>query len=408
MKRYIPTLKNYSLLLFGLTFSAVMAQAATMVISEDGGTIDYADTNAWSTFTPGDGKLPAGRIPTAGDITTINANGTVNLASDVSSDVPDLINLANQFPGEATAGTLNINSGGNLVLGRLTISGNGSAGVLNIQGGSVSANGTNAPITFGSDAGILNITSGSFNDLFTGSRTVFTGTGGNCLGVINLSGGSLNSTGSVDNEILRLRAAQINISGGTLNMTGGQVVPGNSGAPGNPVTTFTVTGNDATILTDRLNVSVSPTTFVFNFDADGISPFVSSAFMNLGTATVVVDGTNYTGGSGSFPIFTATNIATLPAGDISLVGWDGYDVSIESEIVGEATVSINVVVVGEGQDPTWAGFLIGTDGWVDTGSLLGWINVSTDDFVYANSLGKYLYLPESQVGDSGAWTYVYD
>jgi hypothetical protein len=59
-----------------------------------------------------------------------------------------------------------------------------------------------------------------------------------------------------------------------------------------------------------------------------------------------------------------------------------------------------------GGTPTWAGFPVGEDDNVDTGSFLGWINVASGDWVYSFSMEKYVYLPESWVTESGSWTYL--
>ena len=55
--------------------------------------------------------------------------------------------------------------------------------------------------------------------------------------------------------------------------------------------------------------------------------------------------------------------------------------------------------------PKWAGYDILTDGWVDTTPWMGFINVSGGDWIWNVNLNKYLYLPESFVGEAGAWTY---
>jgi hypothetical protein len=54
---------------------------------------------------------------------------------------------------------------------------------------------------------------------------------------------------------------------------------------------------------------------------------------------------------------------------------------------------------------TWAGYEIGPQGWVDTGEWIGWVNVTNGVWVWALSLGKYIYLPEGNVTASGAWMY---
>lgn len=55
----------------------------------------------------------------------------------------------------------------------------------------------------------------------------------------------------------------------------------------------------------------------------------------------------------------------------------------------------------------WAGFpLANADGDVNTEGFIGWINVSGDPWLWHYTLGKFIYLPESNVSESGAWTYV--
>jgi hypothetical protein len=56
---------------------------------------------------------------------------------------------------------------------------------------------------------------------------------------------------------------------------------------------------------------------------------------------------------------------------------------------------------------TWAGYEKRPDGYVDTTPFLGWIWVSdVNDYVWSVNLGKYIYLPEGFVSDSGTWTYI--
>jgi len=59
-----------------------------------------------------------------------------------------------------------------------------------------------------------------------------------------------------------------------------------------------------------------------------------------------------------------------------------------------------------GADPTWAGWPV-VDGWVNTGSFIGWLYVDggNPDWVRSLSLDKYIFLPESSVGNGGAWVY---
>jgi uncharacterized membrane protein len=56
----------------------------------------------------------------------------------------------------------------------------------------------------------------------------------------------------------------------------------------------------------------------------------------------------------------------------------------------------------------WGGqWQVATDGVsVDTGAFLGWIDVSGSPWVFIYALGKYAYLPEEFVTDSGSWTWL--
>ena len=59
-----------------------------------------------------------------------------------------------------------------------------------------------------------------------------------------------------------------------------------------------------------------------------------------------------------------------------------------------------------GGDTGWAGFTIAAENYVNTGSFLGWINISGGDWIWNLTFNKYMYLPEGFVSASGAWIYV--
>jgi hypothetical protein len=61
----------------------------------------------------------------------------------------------------------------------------------------------------------------------------------------------------------------------------------------------------------------------------------------------------------------------------------------------------NLSIPGAAQPPTWLGYPVSEQGWVDTGSWLGWVNVTNDPFVWMDKLGKYTHIS----GDSG-WVYL--
>jgi hypothetical protein len=57
-------------------------------------------------------------------------------------------------------------------------------------------------------------------------------------------------------------------------------------------------------------------------------------------------------------------------------------------------------------DPTWAGYPIGEDGFVDTAPWLGWVYVDGAPWVWSLSLDGWMYIDESTVDDNGGWAYI--
>lgn len=56
-------------------------------------------------------------------------------------------------------------------------------------------------------------------------------------------------------------------------------------------------------------------------------------------------------------------------------------------------------------DPrTWAGYTVQPNGWVDTGSFMGWL-FPQGDFVFVQQWQRYVFLPEDHITESGAWLY---
>ncbi|MEX0325779.1 MAG: hypothetical protein AB3N33_06795 [Puniceicoccaceae bacterium] len=68
-------------------------------------------------------------------------------------------------------------------------------------------------------------------------------------------------------------------------------------------------------------------------------------------------------------------------------------------------------VPGDTTEPLWAGYSIRPDGYVDTGSFVGWIWVgepgAPSDWVWSVSLSSYVYMPQVVVNPGvGAWAYL--
>jgi len=64
-------------------------------------------------------------------------------------------------------------------------------------------------------------------------------------------------------------------------------------------------------------------------------------------------------------------------------------------------------IFGGGTSDTWAGYPISNDvGDVDTGTWLGWVNVTHAPWIFSYSLSQYMYIEEAGVTDAGSWAYI--
>ena len=68
-----------------------------------------------------------------------------------------------------------------------------------------------------------------------------------------------------------------------------------------------------------------------------------------------------------------------------------------------AYIAVDNLVLGS--TPTWGGYDLRPDGYADTGDFLGWV-YPAGEWVYLVNLGKYIYLPESQIFSGGVWAYL--
>ncbi|MFC7335784.1 beta strand repeat-containing protein [Haloferula chungangensis] len=298
----------------------------------------------WENATVASANSPFNFLPAA------SVPDTVYLSDDQVVEVDSAIDIV---AGEVIindlselSATLNINPGGSLTTGMVTLGLGSGEGYLNVQGGTLSASGititANNPlnevnvssgtlntgtITAGggsfhvsggtvntSEDAPLTITEGEFNlssgtvtltDPMPGSGTFYL-MGGSSTGPLNITGGSLIAAGSTAaSETFAIRGT-VNISGGILS-----AMVGNTFFSNNPV--INVTGNDATIDFQILSINSAGRagTFNFKFDSDGVSPINCATRIRLPNATITVDGSNYTGGPGVFPLIASGNVGNL-------------------------------------------------------------------------------------------------
>jgi hypothetical protein len=65
--------------------------------------------------------------------------------------------------------------------------------------------------------------------------------------------------------------------------------------------------------------------------------------------------------------------------------------------------NIAAYIVGDAA-PTWNGYDVDENGFVDTGDWMGMVNVAADPWIYVYDLVKYIYMPVDAT-ESGAWMY---
>jgi hypothetical protein len=232
-------------------------------------------------------------LPAVGTTAIMN-NARVVSVNNVIGTTAGNINVANQLAG--FTGGMDVNAGGSLSYqGNLFIGAAGATGLVQIQGGSLTS-------------------------VNTGARIVMQGQNGGINSTFAISSGSFTAQGSAAADALDIRGVRLDISGGTVDMSGGQMR-----TLLNP--TISVFGDAATIQVGYLNSAAGTTTATYNFafGSSGISSIDSAAWMHLGGATINVDGSAYTGGAGSFNLFTSVNLASTPLAQYITSPFDGYD-----------------------------------------------------------------------------------
>lgn len=222
----------------------------------------------------------------------LTATTSIDLGADTGAG------FVNQSTGTVTTAALTINTRGTGDLSQYTLSGGAvsatevavnDSGAMHLSGGTVTDGGVLRVAT----GGLLAIDGGSFfhpsNDTITGG------------GLIQMQSGTF-STGTNTNagQILN---ANVEISGGTFSMLNQVIFSQNQ-----PLE-FKVIGEEASITMKYLQFgesSGSQGTLKFVFDEKGISPITVTNWMFLDLATIVVDGSAYTGGAATFPLVTSS------------------------------------------------------------------------------------------------------
>ena len=298
---------------------------------------------AWAQYNGYTGNW-SGRTPTP--TTTLNNGAVVTLDIDDAVDTLYIANNANDADliinqaktltvttlhlGRSTgaghvtqsAGTMNV--GGTLAIAYNT---SGNASVYNLSGGTL-----NARTVTANAGGSMNMSGGTWNasniTLNAGSKLNLSGGTITNSGRFGISGGGIVSVTSGVTRISTDAATTIfdvkdgtlfEVSGGTLTLDGALTLSDTS--------VFRVIGSQSTINVGRIqsNVPGAIGTYEFVFDADGITAIQASNLINLNNASIVVDGTKFTGAAGAFDLFITANYnLAVDTNNVTITGFDSY------------------------------------------------------------------------------------
>ena len=95
-------------------------------------------------------------------------------------------------------------------------------------------------------------------------------------------------------------------------------------------------------------------------------------------------------------------------GQGGLFGPQYYD-AMYIDLTGENLVTPSDLGSIHGGGPaitTWAGYSVDENGWVDTGSWMGHVNVTHGDWLYVYAIESFVFMKESSVQVNGAWGFI--
>ena len=139
--------------------------------------------------------------------------------------------------------------------------------------------------------------------------------------------GDISFTNGVPTNVLEMDT-DLRISGGTASLSG-QVYVGFTRQ-----TQFEIIGDEPTISMVRLNMSgqINKGTLIFRLNETGVSKISVPGWMNLGSAKLLVDGSNYTGGPADFILINSNNfVSVIPESNITIQGFEGQGLSASIE-----------------------------------------------------------------------------
>ena len=121
------------------------------------------------------------------------------------------------------------------------------------------------------------------------------------------------------------------------------------------------------------------------------------------TFSITLEGATFTSGEAE-GTSTLTDSHSRPS-------YDDYHFMVVHTMSGmdanSSAVIESVAIEFHGVPTEWAGYPILEDGWVDTGAMLGPLNIALSPWIYAEDMLRWIYLPEEYVTPFGAWWHAF-
>jgi hypothetical protein len=288
---------------------------------------DWSDLAKWRDNSSGSWQAST-VLPGASDSATVNNDFTLTL--DMNAAISSMV-IVNTSDGKGATFNMHgadrtLTLGSTLAVGHSTYTG---AGVVNQSAGSLLAGG----IITVNDKGTYNLTSGTLQagnninvvgngllDINGGTVTTavsavrgFSGTG-----TVKLQSGSVSMSGA---SSVRLDSNLFEISGGSLTLDA-NVVLGYAKA-----SEMKIIGDEATLNFKTFSQAAdngASGTIRFVLDETGVSTINVAEWINLEASTLVVDGSAYTGGAGTFDLITSGSFMPANIADTNKFSITGF------------------------------------------------------------------------------------
>ena len=268
------------------------------------------------------------RVAIISDMYIVNGSGDGTLAVNTAGKT--LVITGAFDVGHATAsgsGAVN-QTAGSVSCDTLNVGGSGGSGVYSVDGGTLSVDDEVSVYT----TGLLDIDGGAFAKSVAAAEPNRSVAGG---GSIRVQSGAFAWTGGAVTNVVSMMNA-MEISGGDVDLE----------VQFRLYNELKVVGDDADIDISWLG-GLTGSSFVFELDGGGVSTIDVAGWMQLGDASITVDGSGYTGADADILLLDSLNLASTSTSVVVTGFAPGYVVSvIQDEASGRDWVRLTITLQG--------------------------------------------------------------